>query len=226
MTLIWAVKEERPPLPDGRDGLARSFMHIANQCPVNLYRRSVNLETTTVNGKRSAKRLAFGAWGLVPKWWVVELLRAPVSVQMECRSTWRSRDCLPKDGTRRWVKNCWSRGQVVRLLLWSAEVEYRPSWLLRFRYTNCGAGERKAHRCNGALLSEAKPTTLGMAWLWSFWTGKASRPLALQEEEQPRRTVKRGATEQKLIKPGSLCMFVAKTSSVAKEHLGAHPEDQ
>ncbi|WP_186544211.1 hypothetical protein [Synechococcus sp. ROS8604] len=60
--------EERPPLPDGRDGLARSFMHIANQYPVNLYRRSVNLETTTVNGKRSAKRLAFGAWGLVPKW--------------------------------------------------------------------------------------------------------------------------------------------------------------
>ena len=61
-------EEERPPLPDGRDGLARSFMHIANQDPVNLYRRSVNLETTTVNGKRSAKRLAFGAWGLVPKW--------------------------------------------------------------------------------------------------------------------------------------------------------------
>jgi len=47
-------QEERPPLPDGRDGLARSFVHIANQCPVN--------------GKRSAKRLAFGAWGLVPKW--------------------------------------------------------------------------------------------------------------------------------------------------------------
>ena len=47
-------EEERPPLPDGRDGLARSFVHIANQCPVN--------------GKRSAKRLAFGAWGLVPKW--------------------------------------------------------------------------------------------------------------------------------------------------------------
>ncbi|EHA60347.1 hypothetical protein Syn8016DRAFT_2134, partial [Synechococcus sp. WH 8016] len=42
-------KTERPPLPDGRDGLARSFMHIANQYPVNLYRRSVNLETTTVN---------------------------------------------------------------------------------------------------------------------------------------------------------------------------------
>jgi hypothetical protein len=42
-------EEERPPLPDGRDGLARSFMHIANQDPVNLYRRSVNLETTTVN---------------------------------------------------------------------------------------------------------------------------------------------------------------------------------
>ena len=42
-------EEERPPLPDGRDGLARSFMHIANQYPVNLYRRSVNLETTTVN---------------------------------------------------------------------------------------------------------------------------------------------------------------------------------
>ena len=61
-------EEERPPLPDGRDGLARSFMHIANQDPVNLYRRSVNLGTTTVNGKRSAKRLAFGAWGLVPKW--------------------------------------------------------------------------------------------------------------------------------------------------------------
>ena len=43
------LKEERPPLPDGRDGLARSFMHSANQDPVNLYRRSVNLETTTVN---------------------------------------------------------------------------------------------------------------------------------------------------------------------------------
>ena len=42
-------EEERPPLPDGRDGLARSFMHSANQDPVNLYRRSVNLETTTVN---------------------------------------------------------------------------------------------------------------------------------------------------------------------------------
>ena len=42
-------EEERPPLPDGRDGLARSFMHIANQCPANLYRRSVNLVTTTVN---------------------------------------------------------------------------------------------------------------------------------------------------------------------------------
>ncbi|QNI77187.1 hypothetical protein SynMVIR181_02226 [Synechococcus sp. MVIR-18-1] len=43
------LKEERQPLPDGRDGLARSFMHSANQDPVNLYRRSVNLETTTVN---------------------------------------------------------------------------------------------------------------------------------------------------------------------------------
>ena len=179
MTLIWAVKEERPPLPDGRDGLARSFMHIANQYPVNW--------------RRSAKRLAFGAWGLVPKWWVVELLRAPVSVQMECRSTWRSRDCLPKDGTRRWVKNCWSRGQVVRLLLWSAEVECRPSWLLRFRYTNCGAGERKAHQCNDALLSEANPTTLGMAWLRlnSFRTEKASRPRPLLEGEQPRCAAKR-----------------------------------
>ena len=41
-------EEERPPLPDGRDGLARSFMHSANQYPVNLYRSSVNLETTTV----------------------------------------------------------------------------------------------------------------------------------------------------------------------------------
>ena len=43
------AQKERPPLPDGRDGLARSFVHIANQDPVNLYRRSVNLETTTVN---------------------------------------------------------------------------------------------------------------------------------------------------------------------------------
>ncbi len=42
-------EEERPPLPDGRDGLARSFVHIANQSSVNVYRRSVNLETTTVN---------------------------------------------------------------------------------------------------------------------------------------------------------------------------------
>lgn len=47
-------EEERPPLPDGRDGLARSFVHIANQCPVN--------------GKRSAKRLAFGAWFLSGEW--------------------------------------------------------------------------------------------------------------------------------------------------------------
>jgi hypothetical protein len=61
-------EEERPPLPGGRDGLARSFMHVANQYSVNLYQRSVNLETTTVNRKKSAKRLAFGAWGLVPKW--------------------------------------------------------------------------------------------------------------------------------------------------------------
>ena len=42
-------QEERPPLPDGRDGLDRSFVHSANPCPVNLYRRSVNLVTTTVN---------------------------------------------------------------------------------------------------------------------------------------------------------------------------------
>ena len=39
-----------------------------------------------------------------------ELLRAPGSVQMECRSTWRSRDCLPKDGTRRWVKKLLEQG--------------------------------------------------------------------------------------------------------------------
>ena len=64
------LKEERPPLPDGRDGLARSFMHSANQDPVNLYRRSVNLETTTVNGRgvRSVWRLAPGAWFLSGEW--------------------------------------------------------------------------------------------------------------------------------------------------------------
>ena len=52
----WACNQKKRGRPSRmeKDGLARSFLHIANQYPVN--------------GKRSAKRLAFGAWGLVPKW--------------------------------------------------------------------------------------------------------------------------------------------------------------
>ena len=61
--------------------------------------------------------------------------------------------------------NCWSRGRKVRLLLGCAQVECRPSWLLRFRYTKFGLDQRMAHRCNGALSSETKRTRLEMVWI-------------------------------------------------------------
>ena len=57
---------------------------------------------------------------------VVELLRAPRAVQMECRSTWRNLiQCLPKGCPSRMREDCWSRGQKVSELLGSARVECR-----------------------------------------------------------------------------------------------------
>ena len=39
--------------------------------------------------------------------------------------------------------NCWSRGRKVRLLLGCAQVECRPSWLLRSRCTQCWCFRRQ-----------------------------------------------------------------------------------
>ena len=52
--------KKRFPLPDGRDGLNRSFLHIATCCSVKLYPRGVIINRTIVNWKKKSE--AIGLW--------------------------------------------------------------------------------------------------------------------------------------------------------------------
>ncbi|WP_206749669.1 hypothetical protein, partial [Synechococcus sp. UW179B] len=47
----------------------------------------------------------------------------------------------------------------------------------------------------------------------------------LQDLSSTIHSLKREATGQKLIKPGSLCVYIEKTSAVAKQHLGPQADD-
>ena len=56
--LSWIEKKIR--LPDGRDGLNRSFLHIATCCSVKLYPWGVNINRMIVNLKKKSE--AIGLW--------------------------------------------------------------------------------------------------------------------------------------------------------------------
>ena len=103
----------RPPLPGGRDGLARSFVH----CSTRHFRK-----------ERGSKRLAVGNPGAMTSRCVALYPRVTFSRgDVGCRLTWRTAQCLPKDRASRLGGNCWSRGQKVSLLLSFAQVECRLS---------------------------------------------------------------------------------------------------
>ena len=61
-----------------------------------------------------------------PGVWLKSLLRAPQTVQTECRLAWRSVHCPPKDQPHNWVETVGAGARTVRLLLRSAQGEYRP----------------------------------------------------------------------------------------------------
>ena len=61
-----------------------------------------------------------------PGVWLKSLLRAPQTVQTECRLAWRSVHCPPKDQPHNWVETVGAGARTVRLLLASAQVECRP----------------------------------------------------------------------------------------------------
>ena len=102
----------RPPLPGGRDGLARSFVH----CSTHHFRK-----------ERGSKRLAVGNPGAIGSRCDAGLLRGTYE---RCRgeSTDQTTINVVTDEVLTFGLKSWSRGQKVRLLLLFAQVECRPSW--------------------------------------------------------------------------------------------------
>ena len=65
---------------------------------------------------------------LRPRVWLMKLLKAPQTAQMECRLAWRSVHCPPKDQPHGWAETVGAGARKVRLLLRFAQVECLPSW--------------------------------------------------------------------------------------------------
>ena len=103
-----ALQKGRPPLPDGRDGLSRSFVHVATHCSVKLVPWSVNglieqqwTERKWTERRRRAKRLAW--WqtlgpllpGVKPRF-----LQGHLNDAEETRLGWRSALSRQTNGSR------------------------------------------------------------------------------------------------------------------------------
>ena len=109
---IYFVKK-MPPLPRGRDGLARSFVHGSTH---HCWR------------EKGSKLLARGALGAFALGVGSFSPRAPETVHMERRMAWRIW-CVPNQTTNpSYFWDCWSRGQKVSVLLGSDRLDRRLSW--------------------------------------------------------------------------------------------------
>ena len=115
------------PLPGGRDGLSRSFVHIANCYSVKLYPWSVGANRTTVNWKKKSE--ATDSWHTLRPFTpgVKQVTcRTPTNSAEENRLVWRtSLSRQTKRSRMGWKVGAGAR--KVRLLLWIAQVECRLS---------------------------------------------------------------------------------------------------
>ena len=143
--MAFAKEEGRPSR--WKDGQARSFLHDS---------------THHFSKERGSKRLTSGNPGAIWTRCEADSHGAPTHGAEECRLIRRPL-CHHRRIAHGWVKS-WSRGQHVRLLLLSAQVEYRPTLAPPISMNTLSSPMRQSTiSCPAHCLYGARRAIVGMA---------------------------------------------------------------